>query len=63
MKHSLNEIRRQPTQIPTPELDEKIRRRAYELYEQRGRTDGSELEDWVQAEAEVLEGNDMARTA
>jgi Protein of unknown function (DUF2934) len=63
MKHPLNETRRQPIQIQSPELDEKIRRRAYELYEQRGRTDGSDLEDWVQAEAEVLAGHEMARTA
>jgi Protein of unknown function (DUF2934) len=61
MKPILNEAKRHPTQ--PPELDERIRRRAYELYEQRGRTDGSDLEDWVQAEAEVLGGNDMARTA
>jgi hypothetical protein len=63
MKHTLNETKRQPIQIQNPELDEKIRLRAYELYEQRGRTDGSELEDWVQAEAEVLGANDLARTA
>jgi Protein of unknown function (DUF2934) len=63
MKHPLNETRRQPIQIQSPELDEKIRRRAYELYEQRGRTDGSDLEDWVQAETEVLAGHEMARTA
>jgi hypothetical protein len=35
------------------ELQEQIRRRAYELYEQRGAQDGHELEDWLQAEAEV----------
>lgn len=63
MKHTPNEIRKQPTQTPNAELDEKIRRRAYELYEKRGRTDGSDFEDWVRAEAEVLEGTDMARTA
>ncbi len=34
-------------------LDEKIRRRAYDLYEQRGRRDGHEIDDWLQAEAEV----------
>jgi len=28
-------------------VDEKIRRRAYELYEQRGRRDGHELDDWL----------------
>jgi Protein of unknown function (DUF2934) len=37
----------------TIELQEQIRRRAYELYEQRGRDDGRELEDWLQAESEV----------
>ncbi len=34
-------------------LDEKVRRRAYDLYEQRGRRNGYELDDWLQAEAEV----------
>jgi hypothetical protein len=37
----------------TEEQLEKIRQRAYELYEARGREDGHEVEDWVQAEAEV----------
>jgi Protein of unknown function (DUF2934) len=37
----------------TSELQEQIRCRAYELYEQRGRDDGHELDDWLQAEAEV----------
>jgi len=37
------------------ELAAEIRRRAYELYEDRGRADGHSLEDWKQAEAEVLE--------
>ena len=34
MKHAVNEATRKPK---TPELDDKIRRRAYELYEERGR--------------------------
>jgi hypothetical protein len=38
-----------------PELQEQIRRRAYELYEQRGRGDGHDLEDWLQAESEVTQ--------
>jgi hypothetical protein len=37
----------------TIELQEKIRRRAYDLYEQRGRTDGHNVDDWVQAETEI----------
>jgi hypothetical protein len=35
--------------------DEQIRRRAFELYEQRGRKDEHALDDWLQAEAEVLQ--------
>jgi hypothetical protein len=35
-------------------IEERIRRRAYELYEQRGRVDGFALDDWLQAEGELL---------
>lgn len=35
------------------DLEEQIRRRAYDLYEQRGREDGHDIEDWLQAEAEL----------
>jgi hypothetical protein len=34
--------------------EEYIRLRAYQLYEQRGRQDGHDVEDWLQAEAEIL---------
>jgi hypothetical protein len=34
------------------ELQDRIRVRAYQLYEQRGRDDGHDLDDWFQAEAE-----------
>jgi hypothetical protein len=37
------------------ELEEQICLRAYELYEQRGREDGHDLEDWLRAESEVTE--------
>jgi hypothetical protein len=30
-----------------------IERRAYELYEQRGREDGHDWDDWLQAEREI----------
>jgi hypothetical protein len=33
--------------------EEQIRIRAYELYEARGREDGHDLEDWLEAEAEI----------
>jgi Protein of unknown function (DUF2934) len=35
-------------------LEENIRRRAYELYVERGNESGSELDDWLQAEEEIL---------
>jgi len=34
-------------------LEERIQRRAYELYVQRGNESGSELDDWLQAEEEI----------
>jgi len=34
-------------------LSELIAQRAYELYEERGRGDGEDLNDWLRAEAEV----------
>jgi Protein of unknown function (DUF2934) len=37
------------------EFEYQIRRRAYELYEERGREDGHELEDWLRAEEEIRE--------
>lgn len=35
-------------------IQEEIRIRAYELFEQRGRLEGFHDEDWARAEAEVL---------
>lgn len=35
------------------ELQARIAKRAYELFEQRGGQDGYALEDWLQAEREV----------
>jgi Protein of unknown function (DUF2934) len=37
------------------DAQEQIRRRAFEIYEQRGREDGHDLEDWLQAESEILQ--------
>lgn len=37
----------------TPRLEERIRRRAHELYLQRGSRAGSALDDWLQAEKEI----------
>ena len=43
------------------ELEHQIRQRAYELYEECGREDGHELDDWLRAEEEIREKK--ARTA
>ncbi len=39
--------------VPVSDLEEEIRRRAYELYLERGATPGSENEDWLVAEREM----------
>ena len=46
---------RKPQTELTEELKEQIRPRAYQLYEERGRAEGHELEDWLQAEAELAQ--------
>jgi hypothetical protein len=40
-------------QTDPAQLQEQIRSRAYEIYEQRDRTEGHDLDDWLQAEAEL----------
>jgi hypothetical protein len=44
-------------------IEQQIQKRAYELYEQRGRTDGHELDDWLQAECEITGTQPNAATA
>ncbi len=41
------------TQVTGHLTEEQIRQRAYELYERRGRRDGSHEADWYTAEAEL----------
>ena len=41
--------------IPS-DLTPQIAKRAYELYEQRGRLDGRAVQDWRQAEREIGKG-------
>jgi hypothetical protein len=38
---------------PEAIVEEQIRCRAYQLYEQRSREDGHDLEDWLRAKAEI----------
>lgn len=35
------------------DLEDQIRLRAYQLYKDRGEVSGYEIEDWLQAEAEI----------
>jgi len=53
-----------PRARPEPTaLDQQIRLRAYELYEARGRKDGNEVADWLQAEPEILGTGQKATAA
>jgi len=55
------ETRRKKQQaLMTEALERKIRRHAQHRYDERGQQDGSALEDWIQAESEVLENNILA---
>lgn len=38
-------------------IERKIRLHAQRLYEQRGRGEGSALQDWIKAESQVLENS------
>jgi len=44
-------------------MEEEIRLRAYELYEERGRQDGFQDEDWSRAESEILAKHRRGKTA
>jgi hypothetical protein len=45
------------------DLEAEIRRRAYELYAQRGYTPGHENEDWFVAEREILARTNQQQSA
>jgi hypothetical protein len=51
------------TSAPPKNIEEQIRRRAYEMYEARGREDGHDLEDWFRAESEIKGKAAKAATA
>jgi hypothetical protein len=58
-------IKRTPTPITESprNIEERIRRRAYELYVARGREDGHDLDDWLRAESEITGKAAKAATA
>lgn len=41
-------------------VERKVRSRAQQLYESRGQAAGQDLQDWFQAESEVLENSVLA---
>ena len=47
----------------TDKMQERIRVRAYELYEARGRADGYHEDDWYQAEEELRKQHQVQRAA
>lgn len=55
------ETRRKKQQILMVQMVErKVRSRAQQLYESRGQGEGQDLQDWFQAESEVLENSIIA---
>jgi len=40
----------------SPVADDDIARRAYQRYEERGREPGHDVDDWLHAERELLQG-------
>jgi hypothetical protein len=44
----------QPNDASATDLQEEVRRRAFQLYEERGDAPGDSLGDWLQAEREIL---------
>ncbi len=51
--------------IDSPDLQEAVRKRAEDIYVRNGRIPGRDLENWAQAEAEILRerGNSAGRKA
>jgi hypothetical protein len=44
-------------------LEDQIRARAYELYEERGKEEGHDLDDWLRAEAELMSSKHRSAVA
>ena len=52
MANAKAQTRRETT--PIVDVDERIRQRAFELFQLRGCQDGHDFDDWMQAESEIL---------
>ena len=51
------------TRRNTEALNDEIARRAYELYQARGYVDGFDIEDWLQAEQDIMGSQATGRAA
>ena len=56
----LEALRKKQQALMVQMVERKVRSRAQQLYETRGQADGQELQDWFQAESEVLENSILA---
>lgn len=62
-----DKIKKSPKPGPAPELGlpadlrDRIARKAYELYQKRGRVEGHDLQDWLDAEAILRDEIDDSR--
>ena len=54
MQTRLNPAQPDADRLSFEELENRIRNRAYQLYEDRGYVDDHALDDWLNAKAEVL---------
>ena len=52
-KQPATEGGREEGSVVNPAREEEIKRRAYEIYIERGKEPGRDLEDWLQAEREL----------
>ena len=60
MKNPPTPFTRTQTGNSSEEIQDRIRQRAYELYEARGKGDGHDLDDWLLAETEVTQTKAIA---
>jgi Protein of unknown function (DUF2934) len=54
MQTRLSPAHPESDRLSLPQIEERIRNRAYDLYLQHGCVDGKALDDWLEAKAEVL---------
>jgi hypothetical protein len=62
-RKKLEMVKTEPRRVVPINVEEEIRRRAYELYQQRGARPGGEREDWLAAEREVKQRYNQQQSA